>query len=278
MLTSTEVEERYGVDSRTFRSRILGGASPEEAATRETRTVPRYEIRGEKLTAAEIKTKYGTNPTTFCWRLRHGWSPEQAALGIRYRVHGEDLTAAEVAAKYGVPTRKFLQRLRDGWSPDEAADPADGRLDRSLYTLCGHAMTGQRIAELFGVAPQLVRRRARALGWDMERAVFTLPVRRDTQFLVHGKKLTAADIAIQFDISEDLFRARIRRGIPPDLAVDARPLNGSARHRIHGKMLTVAGVAAKHGVVGATFRRRIKRGVPPEEAVRHERKPRRRAG
>lgn len=93
MMTSKEVEERYGIKSTTFAARVQKhGRSPEQAL-KNTRKPPQFEwdVDGQMMSTKQIQNEYGVPSKMFIKRVNRGWNADRAAKtpvrGYGHRVH-----------------------------------------------------------------------------------------------------------------------------------------------------------------------------------------------
>lgn len=191
--TLAELAETHGKDIGTVRSRLQRGMSAEKALetpVRESRTrsnVPLYTINGATRTLPEWSRHVGVGRRTVQSRIDRGYSVEQA-LGFAPK-----------------PTFTHPKNL--------------------TVTIDGKMKPLKRWAEIYGVNYNKIYRRVKR-GWTAEQALGLTPRKRRCRrkdaisVTIAGRTQLLTEWCEEADLNYQMVRARIRRGWPPDKALE----------------------------------------------------------
>lgn len=187
-----------GVPQRVVRDRLRAGGSPSEVL--------------DALSAA---------------RLRHKrQASSQPSLKHRHLVGGEWLSVPEMSARCGIQERTLRYRLAAGMSPEAAMRV--GYASAHRFQVDDEELTLRDVSDRTGLSLSAIRSRV-ATGWSLAQvAGAEPPPERARRYLVRGERLTVAEGAAKYGVSDKTIMKRLERGMAAEDAF-TRPATRGVR-------------------------------------------------
>nr|WP_306474301.1 nucleoside permease [Bacillus pseudomycoides] len=171
-----------GISKSALRRRVYDyGWDLEEALTAPPGSV-RHEFERKHEKWLKVALKNGIKSSTFYSRLNLGWSYENAANKPVHKKNKTEKNWLEVALENGIRYQTFTSRVRMyGWDLERAATTPvmtareSGKKARQMKAI----FTDEQLAKAKsnGVSRQVLRRRVVVMGWDLEEAMITPPLK-----------------------------------------------------------------------------------------------------